>query len=383
MKGLSMSQIKREIKGYYLATFSVANQGSGVVSKIETQINAFRNAGFSCQLLLSTPHYKNRAERMVLSRLPFTKISDDWDSLRINENTDFLYIRHPAIDRGFVNFLKKTSIEHKVRSIIIEFPTYPYDQEYHFRTYPYLFKERFWRKQLYRYVDVIVTYSNDKAIFDIPCINIMNGIDVNLIGSTTLKSRFENEIHLAAVASMKPWHGFDRVIRGLKNYYNCETKQKVVVKLHLMGNGPEIPKYRRLIKDYNLEDYVIFHGDLPKKVLFETMAKCNIAVASLAFHRTNIFLSSALKTREYAAVGLPIISSCAIDAFPSEKCDFIFNLPPDETDIEIPSILDFYYSLQEKYITPQLLAGRIRKFCLDYCDINVTMRPIINFIEKF
>lgn len=367
------------MNGCYIANRKL-EEFDGVSKKIVMQINALRRSGIECSYICVGGKYRNVLSRKVISRLPFTTINDDWKRINICDDIDFVYLRHPYIDRGFIRFLK--GLKEKKKLIIMEFPTYPYDLEYGIRSYPYLIKERFWRKKIHKYLDYIVTYSSDMFIFDTPCINVINGIEMDSV-SPINNIRTNKEIHMIAVSTMKVWHGYERLIRGLANYYHSEDYNNRIIKLHLVGEGPEMVKYRKIVKENNISEYVLFYGQLSGGDLDEVYEKCNVAVSSLAFHRTNVHLSSALKTREYAAKGLPIISSCKIDAFPIDECDFIKMVPEDESDINIAEIVTFYDKLIHEYKSGQELAFHIRENCCERCNIDSVLKPVVEVIQNF
>lgn len=76
--------------------------------------------------------------------------------------------------------------------IILEIPTYPYDGEKINHTG--IKKKKYWiekkyRKSLYKYVDRVVTFSEDDEIFGIKTIKISNGIDLETISLIKKESK--------------------------------------------------------------------------------------------------------------------------------------------------------------------------------------------------
>ena len=59
---------------------------------------------------------------------------------------------------------------------------------------------------------------------------------------------------MIVVSSLYYWHGYDRTIEGLKNYYKGTHSKEV--NLYIVGTGPEFVKYEKLIKEYDLENHV-------------------------------------------------------------------------------------------------------------------------------
>lgn len=286
-----------------------------------------------------------------------------------------VYIRYGYCDPVFLKLLKQI----KGCKIILELPTYPYeaelDRSFKYRVVKVI--DHLTRTHMKKYIAKIATFSKDKEIFSIPCINIMNGINVD---SISIKKNEEfTELNLLAIASMVYWHGYDRLIEGMNEYYKNNGDQKIV--LHLVGDGEEISKYKQLVSQYNLENNVIFHGFKSGDALNQLYDKCNIAIASLGMHRMNIFLASTLKTREYGAKGMPMVTSCEIDAFPSKECDFILKFPEDESNIDVNQIIEFYDDLMDKYKNAENLTQKIREETKDKCDMSIVMKPIIDYLK--
>lgn len=74
--------------------------------------------------------------------------------------------------------------------------------------------------------------------------------------------------------------------------------------------------------------------------------------------------ASTLKAREYAAKGLPFITSLKLDIFENEK--FVLHVPADESNIDVNEIVAFY---DELYLNKdaQELARNIREKAKSIC----------------
>lgn len=109
--------------------------------------------------------------------------------------------------------------------------------------------------------------------------------------------------------------------------------------------------------------------------------KVDIAVASLGLYRVGLQSVSMLKTGEYMAKGLPIITASDIDIL--EDFDYPYNckFSNDDTYIDITQMIRFYDSLYKKYSKSQL-ANNIREYAFDLFDIGITLKPIIEYIRS-
>jgi len=262
----------------------------------------------------------------------------------INNNFDFIYIRSYHNASPFlIKFVK--SLKHSGIKSIMEIPTFPYDQEYkmlsrqdHLR----LFIDKIYRHKLAKYLFRIVTFSDDDKIFGAPTIKISNGIDFEQIKIKSSREKDPNCIKMLGVAEIHFWHGFDRLIKGLANYYKKKQKVKVIFNIVGYGAPEEIKLLKNIITENHLESYVYLPGPKSGKDLDEEFEKADFGIASLARHRSGITSMKSLKNREYAARGIPFIYSETDVNF--EKMPYIIKAPSDETPIDIEKIIKFYYS---------------------------------------
>ena len=151
--------------------------------------------------------------------------------------------------------------------------------------------------------------------------------------------------------------------------------------MHLVGEGNFIEYYKRLVIKGNVESNVVFHGKVLGKELYQLYDNIALGVNSLAIHRQNLQKESTLKTKEYAAMGLPVVSSSFVDAFSDEgNKNFVCLVPADESDIEIEKIISFADNLYARNETKEL-RSMIREDSSKVCDISVTINPILDYFK--
>ena len=128
--------------------------------------------------------------------------------------------------------------------------------------------DRCFRHSLAKILDGIVTFSNAGRIFGGKTIRISNGIDFDAIPLKQNRNNTSHELHLIGVAEVHYWHGFDRLVNGLAEYYRTNPDYKVY--FHIVGpltgereQGEILP----VIRDNHLEPYVILHGPLHSEEL--------------------------------------------------------------------------------------------------------------------
>ena len=292
---------------------------------------------------------------------------------------DACYIRYDFSDRGLISLLKV--LKKHARRIILELPTYPYEGENQkgILNKIKLCIDKHYRKYLSNYIDYIVTfYDGYREIFGVPVIVIPNGFDfstMKLVNSELHK----DEIHIIAVSSMREWHGYERMIEGIKNYYKHSNNLDNFV-LHLVGNGREYKKYKSLVEQYHLEDHIIMEGPLHGEQLDKLYELCGIGVDSLARHRSGITVLSSLKSREYGAKGLPIINSCKIDII-DDDFPYLLKVPSDETPIDMSEVAAFYHRCYNGQ-SRDWVGKSIREYIEAKSGMFNTLRKVVNVIEQ-
>ena len=242
---------------------------------------------------------------------------------------------------------------------VTEVPTYPYDQEFT----SFSKKERLglkvdqlFRNRLAREMTAIVTFTDAEKIFSQRTIRISNGVDFDSIPIHKSIIVDHGMLNLIGVAEVHHWHGFDRVMTGLGEYYaraNGNKKELRDVCFHVVGGvhpSQMSDCFAPIIEKYQLYDKVIFHGQLFGKALDDIFDRCQFAIGSLGRHRTGITVIKTLKNREYATRGIPFMYSEEDSDF--EHQSYVLKAPADESPINIQQIIDFmdHFSLNPELI---------------------------------
>jgi hypothetical protein len=332
---------------------------SGISKKILAQVSAlkYHETKVSFSYLKANGKYKFSGryvdDKIIDSYSPFYLISkfqrrykykNLYKYIKSNK-IDFVYIRYIHFANPFfISFLKKLKKTGII--VLLELPTYPYDQEYKNASINAKMAfgiEKFYRKKFKYCVSRIITVGHHTSIFGVPCIHMNNGIDVNSI-KVIEKSGINNEMHMIGVATISVWHGYDRVIEGLFNYYKNPQSIKKKVHFHIVGEalGIEAMRYAELVKKYNLTDYVHFYGKRSGKDLDDLFNSMDIAVGSIGCHRIGLKYIKSLKNREYCARGIPFFYSETDEDF--EDKPFTFKVAANDDPIDIERIINFLNS---------------------------------------
>lgn len=346
---------------------------SGISKKIHYQVKGLRENGHDVRLcyygFAENGHRCRYVDNEVIKDYGKGKLSGLRQRISYNcifdycirEGIEFVYARcFQNANPWLIHLFKKLRIAgiHAVTEI----PTYPYDAE--FVGFPFLTRmnlkiDQLFRNKLSAQMDAIVTFSDAKEIFGQRTICISNGVDLDSIPlhQPLAISHQPSAIHLIGVAEVHYWHGYDRLIAGIGEYYSQQltvNSQHPDVYFHIVGGvGPSemydslhAPGFHELIEKYGIQDHVLFHGQLFGDNLTDVFNQCQFAIGSLARHRSGITNIKTLKNREYATRGIPFIYSEQDSDFDNQP--YVLRAPADESPIDILSIIHFMDGFQMK-----------------------------------
>lgn len=354
----------------------------GVKNKIKGQIKAFESFGYQVDYLervrkgdvfyfmlnnhkISNTEFKRNFLLQIIEFFNYPNYKKILEIIN-SQKYEIIYFRRFILTYGSMKFIKNIIGKKK----IWEIPTYPYDGEAIFikDKILYFLEKIFFRKKLKNRINKIITYSDDRKIFGIHCINISNGINLEKV--KLVEKKEHREINFINVSTISFWHGVDRFIYSLLRYKKNGGKEKI--KFHIVGEGSETPKLKKIVEDnIELQDIVIFHGFKSGEELDEIYNNSDIALGSLAAYRKNIYKSSALKSREYCAKGIPFVLGEEDESF--VECNFIYQVPNDETLLDIEKIIEWYKNLK---VAPK----EIRKYAENNLNWDKQMKKVIDNI---
>lgn len=344
------------------------SETSGITKKIKAQVDGLRQNGHTVYVCTYTIQASGHRCRMIddvvlqdfgtgrlapiRKRICYGAIYD----FCIQHHVEFVYCRSFHNANPFTIKLFRRLRQAGIKAVM-EIPTYPYDQEYvgfPFFTRLELLVDKLFRRRLASQLQRIVTFSSDKEIFGQQTICISNGISFEKIPVRNIRTPEEpstpeksdkNTIHLIGVAEVHYWHGFDRLIAGIGEYYKQGGKRNII--FHVIGGvGPSemydsqhAPGFQQLIDRYGIADHIQFHGAMYGDELNHYFDISDFAIGSLARHRSGISDIKTLKNREYAARGIPFIYSEHDEDF--EEKPYVLKAPADETPVDMQEIIRF------------------------------------------
>lgn len=379
----------------YIAFKVFSNLHFGANTKVLSQCRAFESYGYQVELIgrqgtdvvrINTDGSVEKIEEMkfvandkrVQNLLAKRKQMKTVVAYAKDKAYDACYIRYDFSDAAFIHML--AALKNVCKKIAVEFPTYPYEAE---NSIGPLNKvkmaiDRHYREQMKKYVDFIVTfYDGHKELFGIPVKVIPNGFDFSTMQLVNDELP-DDGVHIIAVSSMREWHGYERFIEGLHQYYTNGGKTNYI--LHLVGNGREYGKYNKLMERYQLQKHVVMEGAMHGEKLDALYERCAIGIDSLARHRSGIDMLSSLKSREYGAKGLPFINSCRIDII-GDDFPYMLEVPADESPIQIEQVDRFFHWCYDGK-TRNGIGQDIRRYIEEKSSMKATLSDVVDDFAK-
>lgn len=366
------------------------SEASGITKKIHYQVKGLRENGYDVYLCYYGFSEKGHRCRYVDDEVIQDYGKGFWAGLRQRidyrcvyeycklSDIQLVYARCFQNANPFLIYLFKKLNRLGIKSVT-EIPTYPYDQE--FATFSRkqrceLKIDQLFRNRLAKEMTAIVTFSDAETIFGQRTIRISNGVDFDSIPIHQYQAPQDGSIHLIGVAEVHIWHGYDRLIAGIGEYYQNTPNPRRVF-FHIVGGVHPNERYRAnayhpgmqaIIDKYGIQDYIIFHGQLFGIELDKIFNLSCFAIGSLARHRSGITVIKTLKNREYATRGIPFIYSEHDSDFDNRS--YVLKAIPDESPINVQQILDFIDNHQFQPMD-------IRK-TVEYLSWKIQMKQVID-----
>ena len=258
------------------------SNASGISKKIHYQVDGLRQNGHDVHLCYYDFDVRGHRCRFVDCRIikDFGKGQLAALRQRIYYSDILNYCQQNRIQVVYARSFQNASpllirLFRKLNSIgiksVTEIPTYPYDGEFigfDIITRIKLKIDQLFRDRLSKQMKAIVTFSDAVEIFGQRTIRISNGVNFDDIPVHEYYGDNET-INLIGVAEVHFWHGFDRIISGIGEYYrNNQNGRKII--FHIVGGvgGGEMhgskfaTGFEELIKRYQLAEHIKFYGQL-------------------------------------------------------------------------------------------------------------------------
>lgn len=365
------------MRGLYIAPVDFnLKEHIGITTKMIGQISAFKELNVDMDYAAINDDYiviNNSRSNYKLIRAKhymfFRYILKNKGKLK--EKYDFVYLRFSFANPYMFKVAKL--FKNDGAKVFIEIPTYPYYDELdkNIKNKSLKVVDRVLWNIYKKHIDRVILTNDLNSVFGVRAINIFNGIDVKKLVSKAHIDKKNSNINIVAVANLNIWHGYDRLIKGLYDYYSDEVKEKV--HLYLIGEGVEKENLINLSKTLALDKYVHFLGAKRGKELDEVFSAMDIGASSLALFRAGGG-HDPIKSKEYVGRGIPVILGYEDRAL-SNELDFVFKVPSDNTNIDIKFLIKKYNEMKSS-------ADDIRLYAEKNLSWVSQMRKVIEWIIK-
>ena len=372
---------------FFFANFFPNDGSRGITKKILNQIKSINKLGFSVKYYSG---YKETGafiwnenneivakKEFFISNKKFNSIQRSYILKRLV--IDFLSSKELDIDIVYYRwlFFDKLSLElyKKSKTIgaynILEFHSYPNYSISMAMKIPLFFNSIYQRKCL-DYIDRIVVIGNIKKINGRDTICIKNGTDSNLKTHSRIYKNSEERrtIRLLVVGYESRAHGYDRIIKGISNYYKNSRDFNYKIELFIVGTVLE--KTKKLIESEHMHDYIMNLGIITGEDLDKIYDLCDIGVGALGSHRYNLNGLSSLKISEYVSRKIPFIYEENDD----NKFPYALQVPYNEDPVDINMVINFF----EKQNENKNLIEQIEKYSEKLSWEN-QMKKVFNGIQ--
>ena len=253
---------------------------------------------------------------------------------------EYLYFRDILITKVMKDVIRKC--RRTDTKIIMEIPTYPYYYET-FKGESSLIKgaiqaaERMvGDRHYYKHCDLIpVVKCVSDAKLKPNMFEMYNCVNEDL---PVVSHRKKDYIDIMGVGHIHHYHGYDRLIRGFASYYAKGGQEDI--RLHIIGNGDELQKLKKLSAECGTEDRVFFEGVKTGEELAEFYRNTDLALGTLCLFKRGADTETAIKLSEALYQGIPVMTSGKVPMDFVGK-DMIYTVPNDESDIDADKLLEF------------------------------------------
>ena len=255
--------------------------------------------------------------------------------------------------------------------VIYELPTYPLDPSDRLSD---RFNERVEMMYFKLFVepglDLVAVCLQKDCVLPEKYLPFSNGIDAQRYKPGKIPE-LKEEFTCIAFAHVRYWHGYERVIEGIKKYQGPYT-----LRFDIYSNeNNTTEELKKAAAKYGLMDNIVFHEAVPLEEMSGAAAGCHIGIGGLAYHKRGAALDTSLKSKEYAALGLPFIYEVP-DMSINENWPYHFRIPQDDTPIDFEKVILWYKSLPPDYKV------KMHEFAAAYLQYDTEVRDIKNRLFK-
>lgn len=372
---------------FFFANYTPDDRSIGITKKISSEITTLRKLGY-CVYYSA---YKNEGvvicndndevvfrKKYISENSKIKKITRYFllqktavDFLKNDSNFDIGYIRIGPPNKLLFKILRllKDSGAKIIAESLAYFPGMKFDTLSGKYT-KLLFRIN--QKKFPKYLEYFLSEGTFESLFGVKAYMMNMGVDTDKFSEHNYCGN-PDELNIISVSNERTYHAYDRIIRGMCDYYKNNPDK--IVNLHLVGVVSD--KTKELIEKCNLNKYVFLYGKKYGDELEEIYNKCNLGLGPLGQHRMGGKKDTGLKTKEYFAKGLPYVYS-GEEPSVEGNYPFIFNVPSDESPIDINALFKFYLSYKDNKDTVK----QMRRFAIDTYSWENIMSEALSHLDK-
>jgi glycosyltransferase involved in cell wall biosynthesis len=288
------------------------------------------------------------------------------------EDYDVIYIRHPGANPALLGFLGWMKNRRPEVRIVLEVATFPFSSQAESISQKMVVAaDQALSGLLRRFVDYVVTVCGQTEIYGIPCVRTSNGIDVDAVPMRRARAFDPQAPRFLGVASLARYQGYDRVLHGLRHALDRNPNLKPHVSF--AGDGPAAAELKELCRTLDLDDYVTFHGMMIGEELDRLFDDSDVAIGTLAIHRSGLQGASSLKAREYCARGIPFLLAGEDESF-RESFPFALRMSRGDDPIDLAEVVVDLVNLLEKVDKP---AEKMRAYAAETLSWKTRLAEIM------
>lgn len=258
---------------------------------------------------------------------------------------DAIYIRRiRPINNWVIHLIKQA----KKLGVIVyyEYPTFPWKPDMVVnKQYISLFIDSIFYNRLLHSIDYLVCMgkcSENRC----KVIETMNGIYIKKeINKSFSIHKNAEDIKFLFVGNYSPVHGLDKIVFGLKEYY--QTENRLPVKVLLAGPKESFSEVIKLAEIEGVKDKFELCGYLTGEDLEKLYNAADIGIDAIALEiRGEDCICGSLKSREYISKGIPFVCSDMLDIVYHgfEDKTIMYILDHHSKSLDIGSVIEWFKS---------------------------------------
>lgn len=154
-----------------------------------------------------------------------------------------------------------------------------------------------------------------------------NGVDLEKFKVLPTEREAQGRLRLGFIGLLNPWQGVATALAAFS-----EVQHELDLEFWIAGDGPLSQELRARAAALGLEQRVRFLGKVPAPEAPAVINQFDIALAPYTLGRNAEIGSSAIKVRDYAGCGRPVIAARLPGIVELEAAGWLFTHTPDDAD---------------------------------------------------